>query len=792
MPNYQNQTRRERLAVRLSSLIIANAMIFQEQLAASNPSVKPLARLLDDTDFTIALTEHWRYIIEHIDYVPIFKLAREIIVSLPSNAEVDQALRHLAVVAKQIVSRRAALRHDLAGRIYHRLLAGAKFLGTYYTSVPAATLLLRLALRPEAWAIDWSHLESIGGFKVADLASGTGTLLMAAVQSITDNYIRKSCMDGKELDLSGLQRILIENVIHGYDVLSSAAHLTATTVALLSPKVSFDNMHIWVLHLGGSENRLGSIDLLAGMARVDQDENTSVRSLPAQISLGVVSTEEGEIFAVDAESPDGRVTGAGRSDETAKFPSLDLCVMNPPFTRSVGGNLLFGSLSEAERRNAQVKLRRLLRQPGVLANSTAGLGAVFVAAGDRLLKPRGRMALVLPRALASGVAWKETRQLFQQNYVVEYVIVSHDPSRWNFSENTSLSEILVVARKEPDNAQKDTARTICLNLWRNPVTITEALALAEMAIGKSPAPIESEGSCRLQTDGTVWGETVSIPWSEIGTKEWTRFLFAQTDLARAVFFLLQDNKLVLPGYENATRIPICPLGVLGTLGPDRRDIYDGFERSLGVTPYPAFWGHDSTAVTRMAQQSNAFLVARSTPAQGRPLRKASLLWPRAGRVMIAERTWLYTQRLVSVLLPERALSNVWWPFWFNDSFSRVNMQSAEKGLVLWLNSTLGLLALLAVREETRGAWCDFKKPSLQKLPVPNFSAMSEDLLEFLDTEFDRLCNSELKPFPGMSSDLVRAEIDRAIAVAMDIPELTPLRQLLAQEPIVSLQPLYEV
>ena len=41
------------------------------------------------------------------------------------------------------MAEQAAFRHDLMGRIYHWLLHHAKYLGTYYTSVSSATLLLK-------------------------------------------------------------------------------------------------------------------------------------------------------------------------------------------------------------------------------------------------------------------------------------------------------------------------------------------------------------------------------------------------------------------------------------------------------------------------------------------------------------------------------------------------------------------------------------------------------------------------------------------------------------------------
>lgn len=119
--NRDDTSRREKLAVRLASLIVANAMLFQEHLSAADRWVEPLTRLLAKPSFFRALVEHWRYIISDIDYVPIFELAHRILVSYPADVRIEEALRNLAKIVQDIMSRRAALRHDLAGRIYHRL-----------------------------------------------------------------------------------------------------------------------------------------------------------------------------------------------------------------------------------------------------------------------------------------------------------------------------------------------------------------------------------------------------------------------------------------------------------------------------------------------------------------------------------------------------------------------------------------------------------------------------------------------------------------------------------------------
>jgi hypothetical protein len=89
----------------------------------------------------------------------------------------------------------------------------------------------------------------------------------------------------------------------------------------------------------------------------------------------------------------------------------------------------------------QKELRRILSAregEQVLANTNAGLGSVFTAIADRHVKVGGRLALVLPAAVTTGVSWGSTRALIQQRYDLELVVTSHEPDRWNFSENTDL------------------------------------------------------------------------------------------------------------------------------------------------------------------------------------------------------------------------------------------------------------------------------------------------------------------------------------------------------------------
>jgi hypothetical protein len=97
------------------------------------------------------------------------------------------------------------------------------------------------------------------------------------------------------------------------------AHLTATTLALHSPEVPFTKMQIYNLQLNAQSlesTQLGSIDLLRKNNIMLQTD-----------------------FFGGKHGPE-RVAAIGDLKEIPSVKDVDLCVMNPPFTRSVGENYL--------------------------------------------------------------------------------------------------------------------------------------------------------------------------------------------------------------------------------------------------------------------------------------------------------------------------------------------------------------------------------------------------------------------------------------------------------------------
>jgi hypothetical protein len=424
----------------------------------------------------------------------------------------------------------------------------------------------------------------------------------------------------------------------------------------------------------------------------------------------------------------------------------------------------------------------------VLANATAGLGSVFIAVGDRHIRPQGYLGLVIPAAITTGVAWEKTRRLIDSRYELQVIVSSHDASRWSFSENTDLSEVLLIARKRRPDSAADTTHTTFVNLWVNPDTSANALATAEAIARTRPASIGSieqpeDGIAPLLIGRRKVGETLSIATAELRGEPWIGAAFAQTDLIRSMWYLRKGG-LRLPGSRALYRVPVCKLNQIAVLGPDRRDINDGFSLSDVATPYPAFWGHHADRVTAISVEPNRWLSPLAEARRGRRLRSVSLLWRRAGRIMLAERMRLNTQRLTALMMIEPGLSNVWWPTRLLEDDIR-----KDKALALWLNSTLGLLSLVGHRVPTEGPWVQFKKPVLEDLPVIDVRALSNRALDQIAEAFDAIANEALQPIPQLAHDPTRQMIDGVIRHVLNLPDLMPLGVLLSQEPIISNLPL---
>ena len=251
------------------ALIWLNAMLFQELLARHlDPSLLPehLDRntLRPDAEGgPNHLVQQWLQILK-INWWPIFHIAKETLKMTPAPAN-NEALAVLKQAAAEIAETGTIRRHDVAGRIFHRLLDSRKFLATNYTTIPAAIMLSGLAFDESSscWnGIDFANPRDVSSLKIVDPACGSGTLIMAVAQEILKRA-RRARSDG--VNERKVVRAILEDAIYGFDVVPAAIHLAASTLCMAEARQVIRDLNLWqVQHdVENGVARLGSLDFLA-------------------------------------------------------------------------------------------------------------------------------------------------------------------------------------------------------------------------------------------------------------------------------------------------------------------------------------------------------------------------------------------------------------------------------------------------------------------------------------------------------------------------------------------------
>jgi hypothetical protein len=157
----------------------------------------------------------------------------------------------------------------------------------------------------------------------------------------------------------------------------------------------------------------------------------------------------------------------------------------------------------------------------------------------------------------------------------------------------------------------------------------------------------------------------------------------------------------------------------------------------------------------MLVKPNAQITAKSNDVRA----KCDELFSRfAGKLLIPDRLAVDTCHVISIYSDEPVLSNVFYTVKLRES-----KQEREKALCLWLNTTWGILSVLANRSETGGGWVQLKMTHWKLMPVLDVTGLSDGLVSKLAEIFDRYCNEELRRLPEQfrpnDTDPIRKKID---------------------------------
>ena len=435
---------------RMAMLIIGNAFIFQSSLAGKSEleTVPSLSHLrgqngLLDSDLVF---DAW-YTIRTVNYHSIYDVAIGLANAIALDDRlVGQVLYTLRNTARRLEQMGLAREHELAGIVFQKLITDRRFIKAHYTR-PESSALLSALMLPEL-------KREAKRIKVADFACGTGTLLNGVYQRILGFHEQAG---GKGRDI---HRYMLKNNVVGCDILPNAVHLTASIIASTYPDIKIGDTRIYTMAYGtqrpDGQYAIGALNLL--------------RNPEGTLPIPMTTSR--------------RVGGRGDTETEAqqefKHGEFDLVIQNPPYTRGntdKNSEIPKTTFGDKDPEVEKAMKKSLKAQKSSIADGNAGIASHFVELADKMLKPNGRMGIVLPINAIAGTSWHKVRNLWAQAYhdVIVITIADAEIENSTFSADTGIAECLVIATK---GKSKTTGRGTFVCLRRCPTSVLEALEIA--------------------------------------------------------------------------------------------------------------------------------------------------------------------------------------------------------------------------------------------------------------------------------------------------------------------------
>ena len=567
----------------------------------------------------------------------------------------------------------------------------------------------------------------------------------------------------------------MERAIFAADIMPAATHLTTSMLSSAHPTTPFERTQVHLLPYGRQDGpggapeefRLGALDLIRAQHGTGLFERTGI-----EVHHGTAGAT-----GVDRQ-------GEGWSDTfLLAHRSMDLVIMNPPFTRPTNHEAAdvpvpsFAGLGNDEAEQAAMSrllktIREDVERPA--GHGNAGLASNFLDLAEAKVRPGGVLALVMPLSLLQGNAWAASRDLLRSRYeettVISLASAGRD-DRKSFSADTGMGEVLVIARRRKEAGGESAsvpaapARSPAASADESaasggahpradvtgepPASADESAASGEESVSVPDAPARSPAASADET-AAPGGGSASVPDAPVTFVALRRRPASATEaagLAAAIRdaarrgrsrILLGDDlcgtrvtgtwddggcasvahpevvdavralragALTLPRTNDTHRLPVTPLGALGTRGLIDRDI-NGVERRArswgknvtdeaqdtfrgpfdvvsirtAAPTFPVLWGHDADRERRLIVQPDREGVVRARAAE-----RAADAWGTATRLHFNRDFRLNSQSLAACLTPTSTLGGRAWPNFL------LTERRHETVTVLWANTTPGLM-----------------------------------------------------------------------------------------------------
>ena len=706
-----------RNAATLAALLVVNGMILSHRLAPRIEQLRDdaIQRLRFAAKPYAACRRAWRTILRK-DYAPIFVPALAVLEQLKDEAHA-RIITHMASSSLEVAATLSDFSYDHSGPLFHRILGKrGEADGAFYTNNLAALLLAGLAIPRDPGR----------SFRLIDPACGTGTLLLAALDTIK----RHVMAERPRTDEAKLHKRLVEQTIHGLDINHHATQLAAANLTL-GALVNFDRMNIATVREGVSDGTpyAGSLELLP---------TDGQQTLPAM------------------RTPLPELRDLPGAHQSGQFDpkNMDLVISNPPYTEI---NKRLAKLpNEADkvlmRGHFQDMRESLASQDSLTADvlrGTRAVGPYFLPLASYLAKSTtGTLALVRPTSALTSPSGIAERRYLARHFHLETTVTSHAKTNAlgmgiNFSESTNINETLMVLRPVGDG---DRPATKVVALHRQPESRAEVLELLDA--------IANDGN-----DIAKFGRLGKWPAERIEAGDWAFANWYDHGLAEDATALQEEGRLQ-------------PLSLHANV----------------VAPNPNFAKVYEDAGEEAEQHIFASVAAdaegsmRSTPVHGIKLKlnadeRHRRSVDRPARTFVAFRAAPATTRTLAIYSTRLCLSTA-----FTGILFRTSAREYAQAVVAFLNSTAGWLQILNQRA-FKLVYTRIKPVSVKALRIP---PPDSPHVSALAAVYRKLAKEDLSSLRNPDCP-VRRELDRvaANAVGWRVGRLHDIRRRIAAEPSVS-------
>lgn len=389
--------------------------------------------------------------------------------------------------------------------------------------------------------------------------------------------------------------------------------------------------------------------------------------------------------------------------------------------------------------------------------------------------------------------------------LIVLTIAGYEDDDMSFSADTGMGECLLIGRK----SDTPSARATFVILKERP-----AYPLVGATIARELRRLIQTSGIRRLEDGPVGGTPLLFGDDLVGyaveaalpsSGPWNPSRISDISLAQSAYQLADSHRIWLPGRpeSDAKELPIAQVGSLAQIGPYHADING--KTSNGkirgpfivstlpdstVPTYPVLWSHEASRESRMQFEADS---------QAQPKQPTSAKEKKVVEFKIAEivgsashchfnQNFRFNSQPTAMQFTKRR--TIGGRAWIS---IRLSSAKLEKALVVWGNSTLGILSHWYHANKQQAGRGNIGRTALETLPVLNVSALSAEQLDAAVAIFDDLKSKDMKPVHEIDSDEARHELDRRLATeVLGFPSgfsdsggpLDVLRMKLAAEPSI--------